>query len=66
VGFNPLPGDLNDDGVVNAADQTIIRSAIGKPLATVDRRTDYDGDGRITNADYNRWVQYATAYNNAR
>lgn len=63
VGFNPLPGDLDDDGDVDAADQAIMRNAIGKPLATVDRRTDYDGDGRITLSDLNRWNQYQAAYN---
>ncbi|MCX6597979.1 MAG: ExeM/NucH family extracellular endonuclease [Acidobacteria bacterium] len=62
VGFNPLCGDLNDDGIVNAADQTIIRNAIGKPLATVDRRTDFDGDGRITLTDFSRWSACAAAY----
>lgn len=63
VGFNPLPGDLDDDGDVDAADQAIMRNAINKPLATVDRRTDYDGDGRITLSDLNRWNQYQAAYN---
>ncbi len=62
VGFNPLAGDLNDDGVVDAADQTIMRNAIGKPLATVDRRTDFDGDGRITLTDFARWSSYAAQY----
>ncbi len=62
VGFNPLPGDLNDDGVVDAADQAIMRAAIGKPLSTVDRRMDYDGDGKITLTDFTRWSAYAAAY----
>lgn len=62
IGFNPLPGDLDDDGDVDADDQAIMRAAIGKPLQTVDRRTDYDGDGRITLADFQRWSQYAAAY----
>jgi predicted extracellular nuclease len=62
VGFNPLCGDLNDDGIVNAADQTIMRNAIGKPLASVDRRTDFDGDGRITLTDFSRWSACAAAY----
>lgn len=62
IGFNPLPGDLDDDGDVDANDQTIMRAAIGKPLQTVDRRTDYDGDGRITLADFQRWSQFASAY----
>jgi len=62
VGFNPLCGDLNDDGVVDAADQAIMRNAIGKPLNTVDRRTDFDGDGRITITDFSRWSSCAATY----
>ena len=62
VGFNPLCGDLNDDGVVDAADQNIMRNAIGKPLNTVDRRTDFDGDGRITIRDFSRWSSCAATY----
>lgn len=62
IGFNPLPGDLDDDGDVDANDQAIIRAAIGKPLQSVDRRTDFDGDGRITLIDFQRWAQYASAY----
>lgn len=62
VGFNPLCGDLNDDGVVDAADQAIVRAAIGKPISQVDRRTDFDGDGRITLTDFARWSSCAAAY----
>jgi predicted extracellular nuclease len=69
IGFNPLPGDLNDDGVVDAADATLLRAAIGKPVgaAGVDRRMDYDGDGVISLNDYRLWAalyqQYLLASN---
>lgn len=62
IGFNPLCGDINDDGVVDAADQAIVRAAIGKPVAQVDRRIDSDGDGRITLTDFSRWSSCAAAY----
>lgn len=62
VGFNPLCGDLNDDGVVDSADQNIIRAAIGKPLTAANRRSDLDGDGKITLTDFSRWSACAAAY----
>ena len=62
VGLNPLPGDLNDDGVVDAADQAIVTAAVGKPASAVDRRMDFDGDGKITLNDYRLWVNYYRAF----
>jgi predicted extracellular nuclease len=62
IGFNPLPGDLNDDGLVSGADQQMISSAIGKSASEVDRRMDYDGDGRITLNDYRIWTGYFRAF----
>jgi len=62
IGFNPLPGDLNDDGAVDESDLSIVVKAIGRPPNTVDRRTDYDGDGKITLKDLIRWRVYALAY----
>jgi len=62
VGFNPLCGDLDDNGVVDSADQAIMRSAIGKPISQVDRRTDFDGDSKITLTDFARWSSCAAAY----
>src|SRR5215468_529740 len=52
IGFNPLAGDFNDDGVVSTTDQQAITAALGKTTAQADRRMDLDGDGRITANDY--------------
>jgi len=62
IGFNPLPGDLNDDGMVSGVDQQMISSAIGKSASEVDRRMDCDGDGRITLNDYRIWTGYFRAF----
>ena len=56
IGFNPLAGDFNDDGVVDANDQKLITGAIGQNAAAVDRRMDLDGDGKITANDYRLWT----------
>ena len=62
IGLNPLPGDLNDDGKVDAADQAVMTSSLGKPTSAVDRRADYDGDGSITVNDYRIWLNYYRSY----
>ncbi len=62
VGFNPLAGDLNDDGIVGTADQQLLAAAIGKSASAVDRRMDFDGDGRITLNDYRVWTAYYRGY----
>jgi hypothetical protein len=62
IGFNPLCGDLNDDGVVDATDQALIRAALNKNASAVDRRMDFDGDGKITLADFTKWSSCAAAY----
>ncbi len=63
IGFNTLPGDLNDDGVVDTADQALIAGAVGKTAAQApDRRMDYDGDGRISLNDYKLWQGYYRAW----
>jgi hypothetical protein len=62
IGFNPLCGDLNDDGVVDATDQALIRAALNKNASAVDRRMDFDGDGRITLTDFTKWSSCAAAY----
>jgi hypothetical protein len=48
-----LPGDVNDDGIVNAQDMVLIRNAIketGDPLMI--GWADIDGDGSVGLADY--------------
>ena len=62
IGFNPLLGDLNDDGRVDSIDQKLLSAAIGKSASDVDRRMDYDGDGRITLNDYRIWNAYYRAF----
>ena len=47
-----------DDGVVDAADGRLVSAAVGRNAADVDRRMDYDGDGRITLNDYRQWTVY--------
>jgi hypothetical protein len=62
IGFNSLLGDLNDDGVVNSQDQAMITGSVGKSASQVDRRMDYDGDGKITLNDYRIWANYYKAF----
>ena len=55
-----VPGDLNEDGVLDTTDYNLMRSALrtctGDPnfIAVAD----YDGDGCITFADYRVWFGY--------
>ena len=57
IGFNPLQGDLNDDGLVDATDGMLLRAKIGDKLGDdgVDPRMDFDGDGVISVSDYGLW-----------
>lgn len=55
VGFNPLCGDLNDDGQVGSTDQAILRSQFGQPVSNANRRLDFDEDNRISLNDYRVW-----------
>ncbi|TWT40636.1 dockerin type I domain-containing protein [Botrimarina hoheduenensis] len=48
-----LPGDFNDDGVVDSADYTVYRDTLA---STTDLRADANRDGRITEADYQQWI----------
>jgi predicted extracellular nuclease len=62
VSFNPLVGDLTDDGAVDLADRDVIVGSYGKPASEVDRRMDYDGDGTITPNDYRIWFSLYRAF----
>ena len=46
-----LPGDVNDDGLVNAQDQTLERNALLAGIISV--INDLDGDGLVTLDDFN-------------
>jgi predicted extracellular nuclease len=62
VALNPLAGDFNDDGVVDAADRDILAANYGKLASQVDRRLDLDGDGKIMPSDYRVWVRLYQAF----
>lgn len=50
----PLPGDYNNDGMVNLADYTVWRDSVGAPAGTLPN--DVDG-GVIGGSQYNTWKQ---------
>jgi hypothetical protein len=52
--FAVLPGDYNDDGVVNAADYVTWRNTLGQTVAA-GSGADGDGDGMIDQDDYTLW-----------
>ena len=59
IGFNPLWGDFNDDGVLDDDDRTALLRARGQPGAQIkDRRMDMDGDGTITQRDFLIWQDF--------
>ena len=49
---NPLPGDYNFNGVVDAGDYVVWRKSSG---STTDLRADGDNSGTVNQADYNIW-----------
>jgi hypothetical protein len=56
-----LPGDVNDDGVVNSQDQVLVRNAclhIGPPTTILLAFFDLNGDGVIDLTDYNLARKY--------
>ncbi len=56
-----LPGDVNDDGVVNSQDQVLVRNAclhIGPPTTIPLAFFDLNGDGVIDLTDYNLARKY--------
>ena len=64
VGFNPLAGDLDDDGDIDGRDHARLRAAMGKPASSAGagRRMDFDGDGRITRQDERLWTKLRKAF----
>jgi Dockerin type I domain len=48
-----LPGDVNDDGVVNAQDLTLVRNNFTSTGALYDIFDDIDGSGVVDITDYN-------------
>ena len=48
----PIPGDYNQNGTVDAGDYTVWRNTLG---SSSDLRADGDNSGTITDADYNIW-----------
>jgi hypothetical protein len=51
--LEPLPGDFNGDGVVDAADYTVWRDTLG---STTDLRADANLNGIVDSGDYQMWV----------
>lgn len=49
-----LPGDYNDDGLVDAADYPLWRDSLGQAVG-IGSGADGDRDGQITTADYDIW-----------
>ncbi len=62
VGFNPLCGDLDDDGDVDVVDQTLIRSKFGLSGLSASRRYDYDRNGTVNSNDYRLWLDCQRQY----
>jgi hypothetical protein len=59
IGFNPLPGDFNDDGVLSLKDLPALLSWLGRRASEfVDNRLDLDGDGAITQHDLQLWQEW--------
>jgi len=50
---NPLPGDVNGDGVVSCADMAVVKASFGKKLGQpgFDPRADINGDGVVNILD---------------
>jgi hypothetical protein len=53
-----IPGDFNDDGVVNAADYTVWRNKVGTSVAVRGKEGDGNYDGEVTKADYYVWKKH--------
>jgi len=52
---NPLPGDFNRSGIVDAADYVVWRKTLGSSGVPAYSGADGDGDGTIDDEDYGVW-----------
>ena len=67
IGFNPLLGDFNEDGVLDANDRTALLAARGQSGSQIaDRRMDMDHDGIITQNDFLIWQKIFIAWQQGR
>jgi len=69
IGFNPLAGDFNDDGILDARDRTALLAAIERgasPGRPVDRRMDVNQDGALTQDDFHAWQRLFIAWQQGR
>ena len=58
IGFNPLPGDFDDDGTLGEGDRGLLLAAIDHGRSghgPADRRMDMNGDGVVTQDDFLMW-----------
>ncbi len=65
IGFNPLRGDFNDDGTLNASDRTALLAAIEHGRSAhdvIDRRMDMNQDGAVTMDDFFVWQSLFIAW----
>ena len=58
VGFNPLAGDFDDDGELDARDRVALLHAVhhSQHATAPDRRMDMNQDGAVTMADFHVWT----------
>ena len=68
VGFNPLAGDFDDDGDLDARDRVALLHAVKQsaPAAATDRRMDMDQDGAITMVDFHLWTTQFISFQSPR
>jgi len=58
----PLTGDYTGDGLVDMADYTAWRDALGSTVSVAGMGADGNADGMVTEADYHAWqIRYAAS-----
>ncbi|WP_256361451.1 hypothetical protein [Methylomonas koyamae] len=59
-----VPGDLDNDGDVDASDANLIKAQVGKCSGKLgfNREADYDATGCVSMADYRIWYGYFNSY----